>query len=592
MDIFEGDKVQRAAQKAYLIFLSLIGLAGFLWLVPVLLFRPLQQSFTLILAFCLLGSMTRLLAFPVYRGRVTAFDSAFFVTAGLVLGWHVAALVIVVTMLVDLFWQRFRGRIFSGQNLQRAERFAQGLFSTFGNALLLLAVGRGLAALGLSPESSTRQLAVFVITPLALLAFVLLHYLVLLLAALLNGDRFWQALRRLFIFGVLGEILLTPIAMVMVLVYEEHDPGPFALLASTVLVVNFGFFMAARYAFLLKDQAAELSVMNQVSHALAHSLECTPLLQALADQLFAHFSATAKVLLCVREPASDEITGRIYELSSGAGQQVDISGSPLIRRLMNLKGPLQGHFDAKKDSVLAQLFARSELELLGTQLQVYEESIGAIVLLHESQQAYSVAEQQLLQRLASQVAFAVENARLFRLATVDGLTGLFVRRYFDQRLEEECRRSERYFGQFALLMMDLDDFKAVNDRFGHPMGDQVLRVTAAAIRKSLRAVDLAARYGGEEFVAVLPRTEMGEAIRVGDRIRQNVLQDCALLAGLDIQVSISVGVARYGEHGVDPQSLLQAADNALYAAKAQGKNKVLAALPKRPVTSDESLFAK
>ena len=117
---------------------------------------------------------------------------------------------------------------------------------------------------------------------------------------------------------------------------------------------------------------------------------------------------------------------------------------------------------------------------------------------------------------------ALENARLYELATVDGLTGLYVRRYFDSRLKEELERSRRFDTSFSVVLLDIDDFKKLNDTHGHVVGDRVLREVAQAVRSSMRGVDIAARYGGEEFAFILPRTAIVDAHAAAERIRQDV----------------------------------------------------------------------
>src|SRR4029079_14661627 len=121
--------------------------------------------------------------------------------------------------------------------------------------------------------------------------------------------------------------------------------------------------------------------------------------------------------------------------------------------------------------------------------------------------------------LALQIAAALQNAHLYELAMVDGLTGLFMRRYFDARIDEEIERSKRFGTPFSVVMLDVDDFKKLNDTHGHLVGDRVLRAIATTVKSQMRGVDTAARYGGEEITVILPRTEMLNAYNVGERIR-------------------------------------------------------------------------
>jgi two-component system cell cycle response regulator len=181
--------------------------------------------------------------------------------------------------------------------------------------------------------------------------------------------------------------------------------------------------------------------------------------------------------------------------------------------------------------------------------------------------------------LVSQSVMALENARLHRIvkdqAHVDGLTGLANRRHSEEALTSELSRSSRFGGPLSVVMTDLDNFKAVNDEHGHPVGDTVLRRFARLLDGSVREVDLAARWGGEEFLLILPGTDADGAARLAERIRAR-LEETTLLTpeGVPIVATASFGVASAGEDGVSAERLVAAADAALYAAKRAGKNRV------------------
>lgn len=166
--------------------------------------------------------------------------------------------------------------------------------------------------------------------------------------------------------------------------------------------------------------------------------------------------------------------------------------------------------------------------------------------------------------------------RLFALAHTDGLTGLLNRRAFDESLEREWKRASRDGSQVSLLLLDLDHFKAFNDRYGHPVGDECLRSVSAAVIGAVRATDVVSRYGGEEFAVVLPNTSAEGAVELAERIRSAIvalrLPHDGRPDGADI-VTASIGVATAAA-GRMPESLVHAADTAMYKAKDAGRNRV------------------
>jgi diguanylate cyclase (GGDEF)-like protein len=182
-----------------------------------------------------------------------------------------------------------------------------------------------------------------------------------------------------------------------------------------------------------------------------------------------------------------------------------------------------------------------------------------------------------LERLRSarqQVRLLTEEMRA--LAMTDSLTGLYNRRSLDELLEVETARFARFGHQFAIAILDVDDFKVYNDTHGHPAGDSVLAEVARLVRQHTRSTDVAFRYGGEELAVILPETSIDDAVAVMERVRERIcLHE---FPGKDVmpkgRVTVSVGVARCPDHGRDPQTLIQAADQALYAAKHAGKDTV------------------
>jgi diguanylate cyclase (GGDEF)-like protein len=169
------------------------------------------------------------------------------------------------------------------------------------------------------------------------------------------------------------------------------------------------------------------------------------------------------------------------------------------------------------------------------------------------------------------------NEGLLRYAFTDFLTGMKTRGYFEQQLDLEIKRSERKKSTLALLMIDIDFFKSLNDTYGHHVGDQVLRDISSILMKDMREIDTVSRYGGEEFVIILPETSAVGAHQVAQRLRRSVEQ-ANFFAGSPDKVehlSISIGIALFDQDAQFKQDLIEAADAALYSAKSQGRNRVV-----------------
>jgi diguanylate cyclase (GGDEF)-like protein len=166
--------------------------------------------------------------------------------------------------------------------------------------------------------------------------------------------------------------------------------------------------------------------------------------------------------------------------------------------------------------------------------------------------------------------------RTERSAITDDLTGLYNRRYFQSSLDIEIRRSRRYSLALALLMLDLDSFKSVNDLYGHPFGDLVLQLVGQVLRRAVRESDLACRVGGDEFAVILPETDRLGAFSVADRIRREIESHFMEqpIGGRAVVMTLSGGIASYPQDGTDPAALAKSSDQALYHSKAHGRNRI------------------
>jgi diguanylate cyclase (GGDEF)-like protein len=186
---------------------------------------------------------------------------------------------------------------------------------------------------------------------------------------------------------------------------------------------------------------------------------------------------------------------------------------------------------------------------------------------------------------------AYENARLFsqvrRLATIDGMTGLYNRNHFFAEARRVLGIAQRHRRPAAVIMLDVDHFKRINDTHGHPVGDEVIKVVATRLRESTRDGDVVGRYGGEEFALVTPETGAG-AIRLAERLRAAICDRPVQTEAGALTVTISVGVAHVEGGEQDLTDLLAHADAALYTAKQNGRNRVEVAAPQSPSPSPVS----
>jgi diguanylate cyclase (GGDEF)-like protein len=217
----------------------------------------------------------------------------------------------------------------------------------------------------------------------------------------------------------------------------------------------------------------------------------------------------------------------------------------------------------------------------------FGEKLGVLALDSAAKDALQDEDIQPLESVADICAAAIQNANYFermrQLAYVDGLTGIHNRRYFEMRIVEELERASRFQGRVALIMVDIDHFKRLNDEFGHILGDEVLRCIAGILKQQLRKVDMVCRYGGEEFAVVVPETTGDNAMVVAEKLRRQI--ECHPFPGVPRPVTMSCGVADYPSHGVTRDEVVAAADGALYRAKQAGRNRVMAATVQREAST-------
>ena len=217
--------------------------------------------------------------------------------------------------------------------------------------------------------------------------------------------------------------------------------------------------------------------------------------------------------------------------------------------------------------------------LLVLPLLVKDEVIGTFTVGAKRAGAFPSDRREMLGVIANQVAISMQNARMYEVveeqATTDGLTGLVNHRTFQERFSSMLGRAERRSFAVSMLLTDIDHFKKVNDTYGHPTGDEVLRRVAVILKASARKIDIVARYGGEEFAIVLEGTDRAGALQLAERIRQEVAQQSFASPQGAFQVTLSIGVACYPDDARDKAEIISRADQSLYAAKHGGRNRTV-----------------
>lgn len=332
-------------------------------------------------------------------------------------------------------------------------------------------------------------------------------------------------------------------------------------------------------AAVLRDRSREVNAILRLSMLSGLQMELEARLNLLCD-LAAEMISYDRAILYFWDDSSDQIQLRAARNLDAAVHETVKGGNILNFWATKYGRPLliAAGRRPEADDLLRMMQSFSALTV---PLLVSNRVMGTMQFFSEKPNAFSPTDAQLLWILSlvaeNQITREHSNDGLIRFAFTDFLTGLKTRGYFEQQLESEIKRSARTGQNLALLMVDIDFFKQLNDRYGHHIGDQVLRDVASLLLKDMREVDTVARYGGEEFVIILPETNHDGAKFVAQRLRRTV-EHARFFAGSSDSVehlTISIGIAIFDGNPLLKRDLIEHADAALYAAKKKGRNRVL-----------------
>jgi len=333
----------------------------------------------------------------------------------------------------------------------------------------------------------------------------------------------------------------------------------------------------------IKFYADEMTILYEISLAIAAGVG----LEKTTEAVFRQLKRVIPIdifYLALYEPCTQMVS---FYMFRGNGKRVETKPFNLFQR-----PSMTRYVIGKKEKVYIPDFKAKDAELkehqiipiadfdvrtaLSIPLILRGEVIGVLAVESEKVNAYTDRQIKLVETIAQQATIAMDNAKLFermqQLAITDGLTNLYNRRYFYMVLENEIERARRYASPLSLVMMDIDHFKRVNDKYGHLAGDDVLEAMAGLCKGLLRQADEMFRYGGEEFTILLPETNAELAMNVAERIRRTIAETVFNTDKEQVKISVSMGVTQFDPSYASPGDFIETADKALYEAKQAGRN--------------------
>ncbi len=346
-----------------------------------------------------------------------------------------------------------------------------------------------------------------------------------------------------------------------------------AALVSLVLLKFKAVEMARR-------QAQEAEILRQAAAVVASSLDVDAVIERILDELQKVIPYDSASIQLLKDGTLEIVGGRGWEDPQQVlGLRFPLDGSNPNTVVMQTLEPL-----LLRDTSFYPAFKNPPHDhirsWLGVPLIAHGRALGLLAIDSHREDFFTLQHVQLVSAFASQVALALENAQRYEetqaQALTDPLTGLYNRRGLMELGKLELTRAQRQGKPFSAIMLDIDHFKRVNDTYGHPIGDQVLQAIAQRCRKGLRELDLLGRYGGEEFLVFLPETDWKTAFAIANRLRLLIAEAAIPTRAGPLRVTISLGVSQHVDADNRLEGVIERADQALYQAKAQGRNRAIA----------------
>lgn len=330
----------------------------------------------------------------------------------------------------------------------------------------------------------------------------------------------------------------------------------------------------ARLYSLERERARQLQAINAIAQQTTAVMELEDLLLRVCS-VIQHAFQVPHVSLCLREEG--DLVLRAHEGTMTpcipAAGRLPVEHHPWSEVLATSGTFIEKDLRAATEPIklFAETASRMSIPLIS-----FGQTLGVLMLHSDRPNAFRESELQSLESVADICASSIQNVhyveRIRQLSYLDGLTGIFNRRFFEMRILEEIERARRSDAGMAVVMVDIDQFKRLNDEFGHLLGDEVLRQVSSLFHQQLRKIDVVCRYGGEEFAILLTQTNAEHALGVAEKLRK--LVESWQFPGVPRTVTLSAGVAAFPDHGTSRDALVHAADTGLYAAKQSGRNQV------------------
>ena len=341
---------------------------------------------------------------------------------------------------------------------------------------------------------------------------------------------------------------------------------------------------------LRKDQvtlAKDISVMLEIARTVGSELDSSELFSSILEKSTKFLRAEQGSLMLLDEDRDELAVKAVKGLNKNIAELLRIRpGEGISGKVLSSGDPLMVA-DLERDPRIAQAprTRYKTLSFISIPLKINNRTIGILNISDKiNGEVFAEEDLHLLTSIGAYASVAIERSKLHqraeelkKISITDVMTGLLNRRYFQERVSEEMERSRRHNLPLSLIMIDIDDFKSINDALGHPAGDEALKITARCIRSSIRTIDVAARYGGEEFTVILPQTLKSDAHIIAERICTEVQKMDFTYGGNTrrFRMSVSLGLATFPEDAADLENLVRNADTAMYSAKSQGKNQVV-----------------